>query len=155
MRYGFLVLMILLCFGVAGVGILATTTGEGSWYAGIAKPSWNPPGWIFGPVWSALYLAMAVAAWLVFRSAGSLGKAAVPLRLFAGQLTLNGLWSWVFFGWELPGWAFAEILLLWAAILATMLAFFRVSKPAGWLMAPYLAWVGFAAVLNGTIWRMN
>jgi tryptophan-rich sensory protein len=155
MQIGFLVLMVALCFGAAALGGMATSTGMESWYATLAKPSWNPPGWIFGPVWGALYLAMAVAAWLVFRKAGSLSAAAVPLGIFAVQLGLNVLWSFVFFAWERPGWAFVEIVVLWLAILATTIAFFSRSTVAGGLMIPYLAWVSFAAVLNWTIWRLN
>lgn len=155
MQIGFLVLMIALCFGAAALGGMATATGLESWYETLTKPSWNPPGWVFGPVWSALYLSMAVAAWVVFRKAGSWGAAAAALGLFAIQLGLNALWSWVFFGWERPGWAFVEIVALWAAILATMIAFFSRSALAGGLMVPYLAWVSFAAFLNWTIWRLN
>ena len=147
--------MIALCFGAAGLGGMATSTGPDSWYAHLNKPGWNPPGWVFGPVWSALYLAMAVAAWLVYRKAGSIRAAAVPLGLFAVQLALNTLWSFVFFAWESPGWAFVEILVLWVAILATMIAFFRWSKIGGSLMIPYLAWVSFASFLTWTIWQLN
>ena len=147
--------MVVLCFGVGAFGGMATSTGMESWYAALTKPAWNPPGWVFGPVWSALYLAMAVAAWLVFRKAGSLSAAAVPLGVFAIQLGLNALWSFVFFAWERPGWAFVEIVVLWVAILATMLVFFPRSAIAGWLLSPYLAWVSFAAFLNWTIWRLN
>jgi tryptophan-rich sensory protein len=109
MRFGFLVLMVVLCFGAGALGGLATSTGTGSWYAGIAKPSWNPPGWVFGPVWGTLYLSMAVAAWLVYREAGGWSAAAMPIGMFAVQLGLNALWSFVFFAWERPGWAFVEI----------------------------------------------
>ena len=120
----------------------------------IAKPSWNPPDFIFGPVWTTLFVMMAVAGWLVWKPAGF--KAAVaPLTLFGIQLLLNVAWSWIFFGAHQPGWAFAEIIILWLAIVATMVAFFRCSKIAGWLLVPYLAWVSFASVLNLAIWRLN
>lgn len=147
--------MVVLCFGAAAIGGMATATGVGDWYLTLTKPSWNPPGWVFGPVWSVLYLAMAVAAWWVYRKAGSLGKAAVPLAFFAVQLVLNVLWSFVFFAWQQPGWAFVEIVVLWGAILATMVTFFARSPVAGGLIVPYFAWVGFAAFLNWTIWRLN
>jgi translocator protein len=126
----------------------------GEWYAALAKPSWNPPAWLFGPVWSALYTMMAVAAWLVWKRGGFAGQRR-PLALFLTQLTLNAAWSPLFFGLQWPGVAFAEILLLWLAILATLVSFLSVNKVAGWLLSPYLAWVSFAAVLNFTLWRMN
>ena len=123
----------------------------GDWYASLNKPAWNPPSWIFGPVWTALYLMMAVAAWLVWRRDGW----RQPLRLYFTQLLLNAAWTPVFFGAQEIGWALAVIVALWAAILCTLLAFRRVSKLAAWMMVPYLAWVSFAAVLNFTLWRMN
>src|SRR5690606_24204141 len=121
------------------------------WYRTIEKPSWNPPGWIFGPVWTTFYILMAVVVW---RPAG-FAAAAMPLSLFAVQLVLNIAWSWIFFGLHQPGWAFAQIVLLWLAIAATTAAFYRSSPVAGSMMLPYLAWVSFASVLNFTIWRMN
>ena len=126
----------------------------GEWYASLKKPSWNPPGWIFGPVWSVLYQMMAVAAWLVW-GRGGWSKQRRPLFVFLAQLALNALWTPLFFGWHRPGLAFAEIVLLWLAIAATMVAFRPVSRFAAWLLAPYLAWVSFAAVLNFTLWRLN
>lgn len=128
--------------------------GPGEWYAALHKPAWNPPNWIFGPVWTALYTMMGVAAWLVWRR-GGWGAQAMPLALFLVQLVLNAAWSWLFFGLHRPGLAFAEIVLLWLAILATALAFRPVSAAAFWLLVPYLAWVTFAAVLNFTLWRLN
>lgn len=126
----------------------------GEWYAGLAKPAWNPPNWLFGPVWTVLYILMAVAAWLVWRRQGLAG-AALPLLVFVVQLVLNAMWSWLFFGLQRPGVALAEILVLWVAILVTILLFFRVRSVAGILLIPYLLWVSFAAVLNFTIWRLN
>jgi tryptophan-rich sensory protein len=124
------------------------------WYASLRKPSWNPPGWIFGPVWTALYAMMAVAAWLIWRR-GGWGKQRRPLLLFIVQLALNALWTPLFFGLHRPGLAFAEILLLWLAIALTLAAFWREHRAAAWLLAPYLAWVSFAALLNLTLWRLN
>ena len=121
------------------------------WYEALNKPAWNPPPWIFGPVWSLLYLMMAIAAWLVWRRVGW-QKA---LMFYFIQLALNAAWTPIFFGAHELGWALAEIILLWLAILLTMRGFFRVSKSAGWMLAPYLAWVTFAAFLNFTLWRMN
>ncbi|MBI3910133.1 MAG: tryptophan-rich sensory protein [Armatimonadetes bacterium] len=142
------------CFTVAGIGGAWTSTSLESWYASLRKPAWTPPEAVFGPVWSALYLAMAVAAWLVWRRAGFRG-AARPLALFAAQLALNLAWTWIFFGLRRPGAAFGEVALLWAAILATVLTFRRVSSPAAWLLVPYLLWVSYAAALNFAIWRLN
>jgi len=143
-----------LCFGVAAAGSLATMPNIPNWYAGLTKPAWNPPNWIFGPVWSALYFSMAVAGWLVWRQDG-LRRAAVPMLLFGIQLALNGAWSWLFFGLHDPAAAFVDIVLLWAAIGATMIVFWRRSIVAGLLFVPYLGWVSFAAVLNYAIWRLN
>ena len=149
-----LAVFVLICFAAAGLGGLATASAIPNWYAGIAKPDWNPPNWIFGPVWNCLYLMMAVAAWLVWRKDGFAG-AKLPLTLFAIQLALNSLWSVLFFGLQNPGAAVVEIILLWAAILATLVAFWKRSRWAGGLLVPYLAWVTFAAVLNVAIWRLN
>lgn len=149
-----LAVFVLICFAAAGLGGLVTAANIPNWYAAIIKPTWNPPNWIFGPVWSCLYLMMAVSAWLVWRQVGLAGTK-LPLVLFAIQLALNSLWSALFFGLHSPGMAAVEIVILWLAIVATMVAFFRSSKIAGWLLVPYLAWVSFAAVLNFTIWRLN
>ncbi|NLE39158.1 MAG: tryptophan-rich sensory protein [Pirellulaceae bacterium] len=149
-----LILFIGLCFFAAWLGSAATTPKIVGWYASLIKPGWNPPNWIFGPVWTVLFLAMAVAAWLVWRKTGWSG-AQWPLSLFGLQLALNVSWSWLFFGMESPALAFAEILLLWTAITATMVAFWPRSKAAGLLFVPYLAWITFAAVLNFVIWRLN
>jgi tryptophan-rich sensory protein len=149
-----LVVLIAICFAAAGLGSLVTTPRIPDWYAGLAKPTWTPPNWIFGPVWSCLYLMMAVAAWLVWRQAGLTG-AKLPLALFAIQLALNSLWSALFFGLQNPGVAALEIVLLWVAILATLIAFWKRSPWAGGLLVPYLGWVSFAAALNVAIWRLN
>ena len=142
---------VLLCFAAASLGGLF---GPGEWYGTLKKPSWNPPGWVFGPVWTALYTTMAVAAWLVWRQ-GGWGKQCKALFIFLVQLALNALWTPLFFGFHRPGVAFAEIVLLWLAIAATLKAFRPVSRVAAWLIVPYLAWVSFAAALNLTLWRLN
>jgi translocator protein len=142
---------ILLCFAAATLGGVFM---PGDWYASLKKPSWNPPGWIFGPVWTALYAMMAVAAWLVWRRGGFRVQQRA-LGLFLGQLVLNAAWTPLFFGAHQPGLAFAEIILLWLAIAATLAAFRPISCTAAWLLAPYLAWVSFAAFLNFTLWRLN
>jgi len=146
-----LVAWLVVCFGAAAVGSMFM---PGAWYASLNKPSWNPPSWLFGPVWTVLYAAMAVAAWLVWRR-GGLARQRGALGLFLLQLALNAAWSPVFFGMQRMGLALVVMMLLWAAIAATMVAFFRVSRGAGWLLVPYLAWVSFAAVLNFTLWRLN
>lgn len=133
---------------------LATARGVQEWYPGLAKPPFNPPDWVFGPVWTVLYLMMGVAAWLVWRRADE-ARVGTPLVLFAAQLLLNGLWSVLFFGLRSPGVAAVEILLLWIAIVLTIRSFRRVSVPAALLLVPYWAWVSFAAVLNISIWMLN
>jgi tryptophan-rich sensory protein len=140
-----------LCFAAAAMGGLFML---GEWYASLKKPSWNPPAWVFGPVWTALYTMMAVAAWLVWKRGGFAAQR-TPLILFLAQLALNAAWSPLFFGLHQPGLAFAEIVLLWLAIVGTITAVRPVSHAAAWLLAPYLAWVSFAAFLNFTLWRLN
>lgn len=142
---------LVLCFGAASLGALFM---PGEWYASLKKPSWNPPGWIFGPVWTVLYAMMAVAAWLVWRRGGFAAQRRA-LTLFLVQLALNAAWSPLFFGLHWPGVAFAEIVLLWLAIVATVAAFRPVSRVATFLLMPYLLWVTFASVLNFTLWRLN
>jgi benzodiazapine receptor len=142
---------VLLCFAAASLGALYPPD---EWYAALQKPTWNPPGWIFGPVWSALYTMMAVAAWLVWKRGGFAAQRR-PLGVFLAQLALNALWTPLFFGLHWPGVAFVEILLLGLAIAWTTALFWRVQRPAAYLLMPYLAWVSFAAVLNGTLWRLN
>ena len=145
---------IAICFASAGLGAAATATSVGGWYQTLAKPSWNPPSWLFGPVWSALYLMMAVAAWLVWRAHGW-SAARTALNWFGIQLALNVTWSFLFFGMQRPGLAFAEIIALWLCISATTLAFREKSVTAALLLVPYLAWTSFAVLLNFAIWRMN
>ena len=149
-----LILCVGVCFAAAAVGAMLTNPNVSGWYADLHKPPWTPPSWVFGPVWSLLYLLMGISAWQVWRKCGS-RPAAVPLVLFGIQLVLNMAWSGLFFGLRSPGAAFVEIVLLWCAILATMITFWRRAAPAGWLMLPYLAWVSFAAALNLAIWYLN
>lgn len=149
-----LAVFLALCFCVAGLGSMATVPNVPTWYAGLAKPTWTPPGWLFGPVWTLLYFSMAFAAWLVWRRDGW-SNARLPLAMFAVQLALNAAWSWLFFAFHCPGLAFFELVLLWSAILATTILFWRRSTAAGVLFVPYLLWVSFAAALNFAIWRLN
>lgn len=143
-----------LCIAAGGIGALATVDA-GTFYVGLDRPPWAPPAWLFGPVWSVLYVAMAVAAWLVWRSPADRSAKRMALGLFIAQITLNSLWSWLFFAWNRGGAAFIEILLLWGLIAATIIAFWRIKPAAGILMLPYLFWVTFASVLNWALWRTN
>ncbi|MDZ7289896.1 MAG: tryptophan-rich sensory protein [candidate division KSB1 bacterium] len=149
-----LALFITLSFSAAFFGGLFTESSVDSWYRAINKPSWTPPNWIFGPVWTMLYLSMAVAAWLVWRESGFAG-AIPPFVLFGIQLVLNATWSVAFFGLQSPKLGFINIIFLWGFILATLIAFWRIKPLSGWLFMPYLLWVTFAATLNWTIWRLN
>ncbi len=132
-----------------------TETGDSSWYQAIQKPSWNPPGWVFGPVWTVLYVMMGVSLYLVWKSNAAKGLKKMAIILFAIQLALNFSWSIIFFTLQSPGWALVEILVLWLIILLTIIAFARISKPAAWLLVPYISWVSFASILTYTIWQLN
>ncbi|MEO5924851.1 MAG: TspO/MBR family protein [Bryobacteraceae bacterium] len=145
---------IALCLAAGGLGSLATSAKIPTWYATLAKPSWNPPNWLFAPVWTTLFVLMAVAAWMVWTRRAQ-ASASAALVLFAVQLVLNTLWSFLFFGAENPGAAMLEIVVLWIAIAATIWTFRKISSPAAWLLAPYLAWVSFASCLNYAIWQLN
>jgi translocator protein len=125
----------------------------GAWYDGLTKPSFNPPSWVFGPVWTLLYVLMGVAAWLIWRQYR--GRARGALTLFVVQLVFNAGWSAMFFGLQSPGLAFAWIVVLWLLIVATTVVFWRLRRAAGALLLPYLAWVSFAAVLNYSLWQLN
>ena len=149
-----LALLLALSFVVAWVGGAATFDNVRTWYPGLAKPAFNPPNWVFGPVWTVLYVLMAVAAWRVWRRRTSPGVR-LALGLYGLQLALNLAWSVIFFGLHQIGAALAEILALLAAILATTLAFWRIDRPAAVMFAPYLAWVSFATALNLAIWQLN
>lgn len=141
-------------FSAAALGSAATATSVGTWYRTLNKPVWNPPAWLFGPVWTLLYVLMAVAAWRVWRRSEATA-ARRTLGLFGAQLALNALWSGLFFGLRRPDLAFAEVLVLWALLVAMLLRFWRADRVAGALWAPYVAWVSFASVLNGTVWWLN
>lgn len=125
----------------------------GEWYAGLTKPAWNPPNWLFGPVWSALYVMMAIAAWQVWNADHP--RRILAIAAFVVQLALNGAWSWLFFGLHRPGVAMADLALLIVLVAVTMGLFFSVRRSAGLLLLPYIAWLGFAWFLNVTLWRLN
>ena len=137
------------------IGSVFTTPSIATWYATLAKPVLNPPAWIFGPVWTTLYALMGIAAFLVWKQGLDRKDVRIALGLFVIQLALNTLWSIIFFGLHNPGAAFVEIVFLWLAIVATIVAFSRISRPAAWLLVPYVAWVGFAGYLNFALWMLN
>lgn len=142
---------LVLCFAAAAIGSLFM---PGDWYAQLKKPSWNPPAWVFGPVWTTLYTLMAIGAWLVWLRGGFAGQRGA-LVVFLVQLAFNAIWSPLFFGLRSPGLAFVDILFLWVALLLTIRLFWKTRPVAGALLLPYAAWVAFAAVLNYTIWQLN
>jgi len=142
---------LVLSFAAAAVGGFFL---PGDWYARLQKPTWNPPNWIFGPVWTVLYTTMAIAAWLVWKRGGFVGQR-VALSLFLVQLLFNALWSPLFFGLRHPALAFVDIVLLWLALLGTVIAFWKALPLAGALLVPYLAWITFASMLNFALWRLN
>ncbi|KFZ29935.1 hypothetical protein IDAT_02285 [Pseudidiomarina atlantica] len=140
--------------------VVAALGGWGSmnapvFYRELIIPEWAPPTWVFGPVWTALYTMMAVAAWLVWREYGFQGVAKRALQINLVQLALNTLWSWLFFAWYLGAVSFVEIISLWVAIVATIVGYWRLNKAAALLLIPYLVWVSFAAALSYTIWQLN
>ena len=147
---------VLMCFGLpaltAFIGSIASRRAQ-EYYSVLERPPWSPPSWLFGPVWTALYLMMGLAAFLVWRKGQESARPA--LTLFFVHLIFNALWSWIFFAWRMPGWAFVEIVALWLMIAALTVLFYRIHRVAGLLLAPYLAWVTFASALNFEIWRRN
>ncbi len=149
-----LALFVALCLGIGALGAAVTATSVKTWYAALAKPSFNPPNEVFGPVWSVLNVLMGIAAWRVWRVADR-GIARKALTLFALQLALNLGWSVTFFGLQRIGPAVAVVVMLELAVVATALAFRPIDRIAAWLLVPYVAWVGFATILNIAIWRLN
>lgn len=141
---------------LAGIsGSIFTSPSIEGWYAGIVKPSLNPPSWVFGPVWITLFTLMGIAAFLIWEKGSARKDVQIALSIFIGQLILNTLWSIIFFGLHNLGGAFIEIMFLWLAILATIVAFARISRLAAWLLVPYIIWVSFAMYLNYAIWILN
>ncbi len=142
---------LLAAFAAGAVGAIASVDAA-SFYAQLSKPFWAPPAGVFGPVWSALYALMGVAAWLVWRSPG---RKELALGLFGAQLAANALWSWLFFAWHRGALAAVEVLVLLALIVATVVAFWRSSRLAALLLVPYLLWVSFASALTWAVWQRN
>ncbi|QJD93304.1 tryptophan-rich sensory protein [Duganella dendranthematis] len=144
---------LILTFIFAAIGAYASAQAA-DFYLQLDRPAWAPPAWLFGPAWSALYLLMAISAWHVQRTATN-ASARPALTLYVVQLAANALWTWLFFGWHLGAWAFAEILLLWVLIAAIIVAFWRRDRVAGLLLVPYIGWVSFATCLCYSIWQRN
>ena len=144
---------LILCFAASAIGAVASINAE-SFYSQLNQPSWAPPAWLFGPVWTALYILMAISAWLIWRIKGFRANS-IALSIFIVQLILNSLWSWLFFAWQLGSLSFIDIILLWIFIILTLVYFWRIKPLAGVLLMPYLLWVSFAAVLNFSIWQLN
>ncbi len=139
---------------LGAVGGLVTSAEIPTWYAGLTKPSFNPPNWLFGPVWTTLYILMGISCFLIWKQPASSGRNRA-LVLFIIQFALNFCWSFIFFGMHETGWALAEMIVLWVMILLTIFSFAQYSKIAAWLLVPYISWVSFAMLLNGAIWRLN
>ena len=144
---------LIVSFIAAAIGGAASIQA-GPFYTQLVRPDWAPPPSIFGPVWTVLYALMGIAAWLVWL-VGGFRAAKSALTLFLVQLALNALWSWLFFGWRRGAFAFVDILLLWALIVATLISFWRIRPLAGALLVPYLLWVSFACALNYSVWQLN
>ena len=149
-----LLLLILLCQLAGLIGSVFTFSAIPNWYAGLVKPSFNPPNWLFGPVWTTLYTMMGVALFLIIEK-GKGSKKKIAIKIFTIQLALNALWSIIFFGFKLPGLAFLEIIILWIFIVLSIKKFWPISKTSAYLLIPYLLWVSFASVLNFSIFSLN
>lgn len=150
-----LFISILIPLLVGGISGFFTTSGVQGWYATANKPSFNPPNWIFAPVWTTLYVLMGIALFLVWKAAGDKAVKQTAIMLFAVQLAFNFFWSLIFFKLQQPGWALVEIAALWLSLLFTIIWFGKISGTAAWLLVPYICWVSFASVLNYAIWKLN
>lgn len=137
------------------IGSVFTARAVPTWYAGLVQPALNPPAWVFGPVWTVLYILMGIAAFWIWRNGWNRKNVRVALGVFGVQLLLNVAWSMIFFGLQRPGWALVSIVILWLAIVWTMVLFYKISRPAAYLLAPYLLWVTFASYLDYSIWMLN
>ncbi len=137
------------------IGSFFTISAIPTWYAGLVKPALNPPAWVFGPAWTTLYALMGIAAFLIWRMGWERKDVKMALSVFGIQLFLNAIWSIIFFGLQSPGWALVDIALLWLAIIWTIAVFYKISKPAAYLLVPYLLWVTFASYLNYSVWVLN
>ena len=150
-----LAVSIIICQLAGIIGSVFTTSAIPTWFAGLKKPSFNPPSWLFGPVWITLYTMMGVSLYLVWQKRGEIKMAWPAIVFFLVHLVVNASWSIIFFGQKNPGMAFAVIILLWLMIVVSIALFYRINKTAGLLLIPYLFWVSFASVLNYSIWKLN
>ena len=150
-----LIVSILVCQLVGFFGSLVTLPAIPTWYQTLEKPTFNPPSWVFGPVWTTLFLLMGISAYLIWKKGLKNQKVKIALLIFLVQLGFNFFWSFLFFSLHSPFLALVDIILLWLAILATIISFWKLAKPAAYLLFPYLFWVSFAAVLNYFIYRLN
>lgn len=148
------ILFILVCEAAGFIGSFVTFPSIQGWYQTLNKPGFNPPNWLFGPVWTLLYVFMGIALYLVWKE-GLTQKTKTAMIIFTVQLGLNILWSYLFFYFKSPGLAFVEIIVLWFAIFLTIVKFYAISKPAGLILVPYLAWVSFASILNFFVFELN
>ena len=155
MDYLKLAVSVVVCFVAGFIGSIFTTPAIPTWYAQLNKPPFTPPNWLFAPVWTTLYLLMAISAYLVWRKGLGNKEIRIALGVFLVQLILNSLWSVLFFGLRSPLMGAIEIVVLWVAILLTIIYFFKISKAAGWLLVPYILWDSFAAILNFSVLILN
>jgi translocator protein len=150
-----LIITLVACQLAGIIGSIFTVSAIPCWYAQLLKPELNPPNWIFGPAWTILYILMGISAFLIWKKGFEKKEIKIALTVFIFQLFLNAIWSIIFFGLKNPFWAFIEIIILWLAILGTIIIFYKISKPAAILLIPYIFWVSFAAYLNYSIWQLN
>lgn len=144
-----------LCLMTGFLGSFLTMDSVKTWYAELSKPSFNPPDWAFGVVWPILYVMMGISAFLIWNKGLNNKQVKKALGIFLLQLVLNGIWTPIFFGLHMMGFALVEIILLWLAIMATIISFRKISKPAAYLLIPYILWVSFAVILNAALWQLN
>ncbi len=149
-----LVISLIITVGLGSLGGIFTISEIPNWYAGLQKPSFNPPNWLFGPVWTLLYILMGISVYLIWKQPVSTERN-IGLMLFALQFVLNFCWSIIFFKQHQLGWALVEIIVMWIFILLTIIWFGKMSSVASWLLVPYISWVSFAAILNAAIWKLN
>ena len=149
------IISILLPMIIGGISGSFTSASINTWYVTLNKPWFNPPNWIFGPVWTLLYLMMGIAFYMIWKSEAVNAVKQTAVILFAAQLLVNFLWSLIFFYLKQPGWAMIDIILMWILIVATIFSFGKISSTAAWLMLPYICWVSFAMILNFYLWKLN
>jgi len=150
-----LIIAILVPLAVGGISGFFTASGVDGWYAAVQKPTFNPPNWLFGPVWTLLYILMGISLYLIWKQPETTPYRNTAITIFVIQMVLNFCWSFIFFKLQEPGYAFAEIVLMWLSILLMIIYFIKVNPVAGYLQIPYLCWVSFASVLNYSIWQLN